>query len=137
MQNFSCHYLIFVKKGFSLFIYANKLAAALHVFLHHLDHGQDGGNAARGLQAAIDEGESCRTDLMSQLVETERQLKNDKESFQGIINQLRGASIEVIPNDGIYKPMTVRVRINGKTVDDLGGLPRTDTECDVVVCSPY
>jgi len=47
-----------------------------------------------------------------------------------------GANIEIVSNDGAYQSKTVRLSVNGKTVDELGGLPRTDAECDPVVCEP-
>lgn len=46
-----------------------------------------------------------------------------------------GAYIEIVSNDGDYESTTVRLSVNGKTVDELGGLPAADTECDPVTCT--
>lgn len=44
-----------------------------------------------------------------------------------------GASIKIISQDSAYESQFVRVSVNGVSVDQLGGLPKTDTQLDSIV----
>lgn len=47
-----------------------------------------------------------------------------------------GASIKIISQESGFKSQVARVSVNGKTVDELGGLPIVDTQLDPVVLVP-